>query len=57
MTSYPIAAFWQLAADCGLRPVSVELVPRDELDERYAYFVLRRPTQADSDAPPLAQAG
>jgi len=43
MTSYPIASFWQLAEDCGLIPESIELVPRNELDERYAYFILSRP--------------
>lgn len=43
MTTYPIPEFWQLAATCGLRPESIELVPRNELDERYAYFLLSRP--------------
>jgi SAM-dependent methyltransferase len=42
MTTYPIAEFWQLAERCGLRPESVELVPRNELDSRYAYFLLSR---------------
>lgn len=42
MTTYPIPAFWQLAATCGLRPEAVELVPRNELDERYAYFLLSK---------------
>ncbi|HEY3001557.1 MAG TPA: class I SAM-dependent methyltransferase [Kribbellaceae bacterium] len=45
MTTYPIAAFWQLAVSCGLTPRYVELVPRDELDERYAYFLLTRTAQ------------
>lgn len=40
MTTYPIHAFWQLAVRCGFEPQCVELVPKDELDERYAYFVL-----------------
>lgn len=40
MTTYRIEEFWQLAEDCGLRPLSVELVPRNEVDERYAYFAL-----------------
>ena len=48
MTSYPIASFWQLAEDCGLTPESIEIVPRSELDDRYAYFVLSRP----ADDPP-----
>jgi SAM-dependent methyltransferase len=43
MTTFPIHAFWQLAARCGFEPKYVELVPKDELDERYAYFVLVRP--------------
>ena len=42
MTTYPIAQFWEMAADCGLEPQSVWLRPRDELDERYAYFHLRK---------------
>jgi SAM-dependent methyltransferase len=43
MTTYPIAAFWKLAEDCGLKPESIELVPKNELDERYAYFLLTKP--------------
>jgi polysaccharide pyruvyl transferase WcaK-like protein/SAM-dependent methyltransferase len=43
MTTYGIAPFWELAQRCGLTPHRVELVPRDELDERYAYFLLSRP--------------
>ncbi|HEV7648323.1 MAG TPA: class I SAM-dependent methyltransferase [Actinophytocola sp.] len=43
MTTYPIAEFWQLAQRCGLRPETIELVPKNELDERYAYFLLSRP--------------
>jgi SAM-dependent methyltransferase len=43
MTTYPIHTFWQLAARCGFEPQYVELVPEDELDERYAYFVLLKP--------------
>lgn len=42
MTTYPIAAFWELAVECGLTPESIELVPKNELDERYAYFLLSR---------------
>ena len=42
MTTYPIDEFWQLAERCGLRPESVELVPRNELDSRYAYFLLSK---------------
>lgn len=43
MTTYPIHTFWELAIRCGLEPRYVELVPRDEVDERYAYFVLTKP--------------
>ena len=40
MTTYPIDSFWQLATKCGLTPHSVRLVPKNELDERYAYFFM-----------------
>lgn len=43
MTTYRIDEFWQLAQTCGFVAETVELVPRNELDERYAYFLLRRP--------------
>lgn len=43
MTTYPVHEFWQLAVRCGLDPWYVTLVPEDELDERYAYFVLVKP--------------
>lgn len=43
MTTYRIEEFWGLAQRCGFRPETVELVPRNELDERYAYFLLTRP--------------
>ncbi|WP_143517575.1 cyclopropane-fatty-acyl-phospholipid synthase family protein [Pseudonocardia sp. MH-G8] len=39
-TTYPIHAFWELARRCGFEPRYVELLPEDELDERYAYFVM-----------------
>jgi SAM-dependent methyltransferase len=42
MTTYPIEEFWQLAERCGFRPESIELVPKNELDERYAYFLLSK---------------
>lgn len=42
MTTHPIASFWELASACGLEPQSIQLVPRNELDERYAYFLLTR---------------
>lgn len=43
MTTYTVPRFWQLVADNGLTPELVELVPRNELDERYAYFLASRP--------------
>ncbi|WP_017985561.1 methyltransferase domain-containing protein [Amycolatopsis methanolica] len=43
MTTYAIPEFWKLAARVGLRPEAIELVPENELDERYAYFFLTRP--------------
>ena len=42
MTSFPIHEFWELSGRWGLTPHSVRLVPRNELDERYAYFFLTR---------------
>jgi SAM-dependent methyltransferase len=43
MTTYPIHAFWELTQRCGFEPRHVRLVPKDEVDERYAYFVLVKP--------------
>jgi 2-polyprenyl-3-methyl-5-hydroxy-6-metoxy-1,4-benzoquinol methylase len=40
MTSYRIEEFWHAATRCGLIPHLVHLVPRNALDERYAYFLL-----------------
>lgn len=52
MTTYSVPAFWELAASCGLEPQTIKLVPRDALDERYAYFHLRKPTPVpDRSAP------
>jgi len=47
-TTYPIHTFWELAARCGFEPRYVELVPQDELDERYAYFVLVKPAAPEA---------
>jgi SAM-dependent methyltransferase len=44
MTSYRIDEFWDAAVRCGLRPQLVHLVPRNAIDERYAYFLLLAPT-------------
>lgn len=45
MTTYPIDRFWELARSVGFEPIAITLQPRQDLigDERYAYFVLRRP--------------
>ena len=45
-TTFRIEAFWQLAENCGLTPRAVTLVPEDRLvgDERYAYFLLMKPS-------------
>ena len=42
MTTFPIDEFWIEAGNRGLRPLAVALVPRDPLDERYAYYLLVR---------------
>jgi hypothetical protein len=47
MTTYPIAAFWELAERCGLAPETVRLVPRNTLDRHYAYFFCPSPTRCD----------
>jgi SAM-dependent methyltransferase len=44
MTTYRIDAFWTLATSCGLTPELVHLVPQNDLDERYAYFLLSKET-------------
>lgn len=54
MTTYSVPAFWELAASCGLEPQTIKLVPRDALDERYAYFHLRKPPTAVPDRPSSA---
>ncbi|MGW5723349.1 class I SAM-dependent methyltransferase [Amycolatopsis sp. NPDC003865] len=46
MTTYPIDSFWQLATKCGLTPHAVQLVPKNELDERYAYFFMTNENSA-----------
>ena len=42
MTTFQIHAFWSLVSEVGLAPHSVRLVPRNQLDERYAYYFLTR---------------
>jgi cyclopropane fatty-acyl-phospholipid synthase-like methyltransferase len=42
-TSYEIHTFWEAMQRIGFTPVMNELVPQNELDERYAYFTLLKP--------------
>jgi len=42
MTTYSVPEFWQLVAKCGLRAEVVELIPENELDRRYAYFLVSK---------------
>ena len=42
MTSFQIPEFWQLCIDNGLTPQLCTLVPKNQLDERYAYLFLTR---------------
>jgi hypothetical protein len=42
MTTFGIEELWAACADRGLRPHAVRLVPRNDLDERYAYFLVVR---------------
>lgn len=46
MTTYPIPTFWQLAENCGFIPEMIHLVPKNQLDERYAYFLLTKAAAA-----------
>ncbi len=39
-TTFTIEEFWHLAADCGLIPQLITLVPENRLDCRYAYYAL-----------------
>ena len=41
--TYRIDEFWTAMANIGFRPEAVTLVPKNELDERYAYFLLSKP--------------
>lgn len=42
MTTYAIHEFWIAMTQIGLPPEAVYLVPSNELDGRYAYFLLRK---------------
>jgi len=42
MTTYRIDQFWQLATRYRFTPQAVHVVPQNELDHHYAYFVLTK---------------
>lgn len=42
MTTYAVPEFWELVTRAGLRPESLTLVPENELDKRYAYFLVSK---------------
>lgn len=42
-TTFAVDDFWNLCEQQGLEPRVLTLVPRDELDEHYAYILLTRP--------------
>lgn len=44
MTTFGIEQFWVAAEQVGYEPLDVQLVPVNALDERYAYFGLRKPS-------------
>lgn len=41
--TYRVDEFWTAMAEIGFQPEAVALVPENELDERYAYFLLSKP--------------
>jgi SAM-dependent methyltransferase len=41
--TYRIEEFWTAMAGIGFRPEAVTLVPENDLDQRYAYFLLSKP--------------
>jgi SAM-dependent methyltransferase len=61
MTTYAIDEFWVAAERCGFSPDGVVLVPKNRLDERYAYFCLTKPeelapqTREDNSQPYVRQ--
>lgn len=42
MTSYPIDEFWTQMESVGFQPEACHLVPRNNLDSRYAYYLLSK---------------
>jgi SAM-dependent methyltransferase len=53
MTTYAIDEFWTLAEASGFEPIALTLVPRNALDERYAYYLLRKGDSAAVTGEPL----
>ena len=47
MTTFGIDEFWTASAVNGLVPRLVSLVPRNDLDERYAYYALTKASRDD----------
>jgi hypothetical protein len=43
MTTFGIDEFWLCAAECGLTPRLITLVPKHRLDSRFAYYALTKP--------------
>ncbi|MDV8000241.1 class I SAM-dependent methyltransferase [Rhodococcus sp. IEGM 1408] len=44
MTTFGIDEFWLRSAECGLTPQLILLVPENQLDSKYAYYALTKPT-------------
>jgi 2-polyprenyl-3-methyl-5-hydroxy-6-metoxy-1,4-benzoquinol methylase len=50
MTTYRIDQFWEQMTAIGFKHAAgVRLVPKNELDERYAYYLLRKPWDTAGD--------
>ena len=56
MTTYRIDEFWSLAESCGFVAQATHLVPKNELDERYAYFLLSKPDDRKGSPHPTSAA-
>lgn len=50
-TTFTIEEFWNLAAECGLTPRLITLVPENRLDSRYAYYALTTSAETPRTAP------
>lgn len=42
MATFEIDEFWERAAECGLTPRLIALVPKNRMDSRYAYYALTK---------------